>query len=271
MLVPAEYREAGCPPRRELVHRRPDALPHNQASSQFIAGITNLQLELPALKGHQHVAEILPGDFQTIDNDEWHATDLGIIPFDSPSHRLIGDMKSLPIVLKVLDGKRSAYFLDQPAQQGEQITFGIADHLKLIAGCVSFSKLKGIQSDTAPKQTCPEMELMCFTSAVGYSNGFQSDVLKIIQTAQLGHLCVDASGAKRSISFIHGTVVDDIVAGYDLPTPLAMKLLHVDYLVCRRQGADFGAFMGTNAIQFTKFPAAIMTYLSVSSGTIPIQ
>ncbi len=47
-----------------------------------------------------------------------------------------------------------------------------------------------------------------------------------------------------------------------------MDLLHLDYPVCRRQGADFGAFMGTKAIQLTKFAAAIMTYLSVSSGTI---
>lgn len=57
-----------------------------------------------------------------------------------------------------------------------------------------------------------------------------------------------------------------IVAGRDLATLLAMDLLHVDYPVCRRQGADFGAFMGTNAIQFTNFAAAIMTYLSVEPG-----
>ena len=106
----------------------------NLAGSQFIAGITNLQLELPALKGHQHAAEIFPGDFPAIDNDEWRAVHLGIIPFDSPSHRPFRDLKSISIVRKVLDGKRSAYFLHQPTQQGEQIVFGIADNLEPVAG-----------------------------------------------------------------------------------------------------------------------------------------
>lgn len=55
-----------------------------------------------------------------------------------------------------------------------------------------------------------------------------------------------------SISFIHGTEVDDIVAGHDFPTPLAMILLHDDYPVCRRQSWDC---MGTKAIQFTRFAA----------------
>lgn len=189
----------------------------------------NLQLELPALKGHQHAAEVFPGDFPAIDNDEWHATIFGIIPFDSSSHRLIGDVKPISIILKVLDGKRSAYSLDHPAQQREQIVFRIAVNLEPLAGRVSFLKLKGIQSDTTSKQPSAEMELVYFTGAVGDSNGFQSDVLKIIQPAQLGHLCVDASSAKRSISMLHGTVAHNIVAGRDLATLLAMELLHVDY------------------------------------------
>ena len=151
------------------------------------------------------MAEIFPGDFPAIDNDEWHATVLGIIPFDSPSHRIISDMKSHPIVLKVLDGKRSAYFLGQPAQQGEQIVFRVADNLELIAGWVSFSKLKGIQSGTASKQACPEMELVCFIGAVSYPNGLEPEVVKIFQTAQLSHLRVEASAAKLSISPIHPT------------------------------------------------------------------
>ena len=177
-------------------------------------------------------------------------------------------MKSICIVREVLDGKHSAHFLDQPTQKTEQIVFRIADYLKPIAGWVAFPKLKGIQSDDAFKQACLEMELVRFTGAVGKPNGIEPEVFKIFQTVQLSDLRVEASAAKLSISTIHGTVTDKIVAGRDLATLLAMELLHVDYPVCRRLGADFGASMGTNAIQFTKFAAAIMTYLSVSSGAI---
>jgi len=133
----------------------------HSGASHFITGIKNLQFELPALKAHQHAAEIFPRDLPTIDNDEWHTTIFGIVPLYSPPHRIVGNLETMPIdLLEVPDGKRSTYFLDQPTQQGEQIVFGIADHLEPIAGGVPFSKLKGFQRDNVPKQACPEMELV---------------------------------------------------------------------------------------------------------------
>lgn len=156
-----------------------------------------------------------------------------------PSHSIrprtvrVGDPEPVAIVLKVPDGKRPAHFLDQPAQQGEQAVIGIADRLELIAGGVPVPKLEGIQSDTASKQPCPEMEVVRFACAVGDPDGFEADVLEIVQTAQLGHLGVDAPGAKLPVSLVLGAVVDAIVAGHDLPASLAMKWLHVDYPICR--------------------------------------
>jgi hypothetical protein len=69
-----------------------------------IAGIKNLQLELPALETHQHLAEILPGDFLTIDNDKWHATVLGFVPLDSSPHRIVSDLRTMTFdLLNVLN------------------------------------------------------------------------------------------------------------------------------------------------------------------------
>ena len=85
------------------------------SASHFITGIKNLQFKLPALKAHQHAAEIFPRDLPTIDNDEWHTTIFGIVPLYSPPHRIVCNVKTMPIdLLKVLDGKGSTYFLDQP-------------------------------------------------------------------------------------------------------------------------------------------------------------
>jgi hypothetical protein len=138
----------------------------NLATSKLISRITNLQLELPTLEGEQHAAEIFPGDFPTIDNDEWCVINFGIVPLDSPSHGLIGNLKSSRIVHNMLDGKGSTYFLDQAAQQAEQIVVRVADHLELIAGRDFFSKLKGFQRDNIPQQARLEVELVCFASAV---------------------------------------------------------------------------------------------------------
>ena len=59
--------------------------------SHLFALVPNFQLELPALKAHQHPPELIPGDFPAIDNNQRHTTILSFIPLDPSSHYFIGN------------------------------------------------------------------------------------------------------------------------------------------------------------------------------------
>ena len=72
------------------------------------------QLELPTLKGHQHTPELVPGDFPAIDNNEWHATILSLIPFDSGSHHFIGNLQSVLTILDVRDRQGATHPIYEP-------------------------------------------------------------------------------------------------------------------------------------------------------------
>ena len=68
----------------------------------------------------------------------------------------------------MLDGKRSAYYLDHPAEQGEQIVFRIAVNLELVAGRISFLKLR-LRRDDVVREV---------TANVGAIEGQISDAVK---------------------------------------------------------------------------------------------
>jgi hypothetical protein len=50
--------------------------------SKLFALIPDLQLELPALAGHQHPAKFVPRNLSSIDNEQRCVTPLGVIPLD---------------------------------------------------------------------------------------------------------------------------------------------------------------------------------------------
>lgn len=81
---------------------------------KLLALVVDLQLELPTLKGHQHTPELVPGDFPAIDNNEWHATILSLIPFDSGSHHFIGNLQSVLTILDVRDRQGATHPIYEP-------------------------------------------------------------------------------------------------------------------------------------------------------------
>lgn len=201
---------------------------HSLVNSWLFTEVTNFQLELPALEGHQHPSKVIPRDFTAIDNDEWRVVPFGHIAFDSPPHRLFGNLKSAPVVRDVLDRNRATYFFDQAPQQGKQRVFGIANYLELIACRAAVLKFKGFNNDDIAHQACLEMKLVWFSGAVRDLNGFKPEVLKIFQPTAFSHVCVKAKSAKLSIALIERAVIDDVVAGRDRATRPTMNRLHVN-------------------------------------------
>lgn len=59
---------------------------HERQRLRFVAGIEYLQPELPALEGHEHLAELLPTDLSAIKDNQRHVTPFGIVPLDSPTY-----------------------------------------------------------------------------------------------------------------------------------------------------------------------------------------
>ncbi|EKD99221.1 MAG: hypothetical protein ACD_23C00072G0002 [uncultured bacterium] len=74
------------------------------------------------------------------------------------------------------------------------------------------------------------MKLVCFAGAVIYPDRLKSGIVKIIDTADLGDFCTEATAAKLSINPIHGTIVGDFVAVSVFAAPLAMNFCHDYYL-----------------------------------------
>lgn len=74
------------------------------------------------------------------------------------------------------------------------------------------------------------MELVCFASAVIYPDRLKSGIVKIIDTADLGDFCTEATAAKLSINPINGTIVGDFIAGSVFAAPFAMDFYHDYYL-----------------------------------------
>lgn len=70
------------------------------------------------------------------------------------------------------------------------------------------------------------MKLVRFASAVIYPDRLKSGVVKIIDTADLGDFCTEATTAKQSINPIHGTIVGDFIAGSVFAAPFAMDFCH---------------------------------------------
>jgi hypothetical protein len=135
--------------------------------SEFLALVSNLQPELPALTGQHHAAEFLPGDFSTIDDEERYTTILDSVPLNPALHDLvIRDLQPKLAVLHVSDGQGAADLFDQPPKQHQQISLWITDYLKLISSGMSVAKFKGIQGNAWAEQTGPEMKHMGFTCAV---------------------------------------------------------------------------------------------------------
>ena len=117
----------------------PLALPRSTQTraSWFVRRIDDLKPELPALKRHQHSTELLPGDIPAVNRQQGGLPSYGIVPIDSPPHRLFGDLRFDVFAAKVLDGEHSAKSFDQSPQEFKQIILGIAGDLTLIAGRVA--------------------------------------------------------------------------------------------------------------------------------------
>jgi hypothetical protein len=92
-------KKAGSPSARACSN--PDGY---RPQSQPFTGVAEFQLELPALETHQHTPELIPGDFPAVDDNEWHATLLSLIPLDPGSHHFIGNLQS--VALKRTPGRR---------------------------------------------------------------------------------------------------------------------------------------------------------------------
>lgn len=116
---------------KPVTHRRPSADCPKRLCP--IATINDLQLELPALKRHQHAAEVIPRDFLAIDHEGRCGLRGGIVPVDSSAYRLRGDLGFRAFAREVPDREHATESLDQSLEQPEQIVLGIADHLALIA------------------------------------------------------------------------------------------------------------------------------------------
>lgn len=74
------------------------------------------------------------------------------------------------------------------------------------------------------------MKLVCFASAVIYPDRLKPGIVKIIDTADLGNFCTEATTAKLSINPIHAVIVGDFVAGSVFAAPFAMDFCHDYYL-----------------------------------------
>ena len=71
------------------------------AGSDLFAPVAELQLELPALEGRHHVAEFVPGNLATIDDEHRHSVVLvGIAADNATQDQAIVYLRS---VVRVLD------------------------------------------------------------------------------------------------------------------------------------------------------------------------
>src|SRR3974390_309706 len=95
------------------LHRRTNGAGVNRNK---LALFENLQLELPAFEGHQHVAEVVPRNFPAIDNEEWQPTILVLVPFNTAAAHLGSSPQSKASLLDVLERQRAPNFLDQPVR-----------------------------------------------------------------------------------------------------------------------------------------------------------
>jgi hypothetical protein len=164
---------------------------------QLLALVANLQLELPTFKAHHHAPEFVPGEFPAIDDDNRHTPILGRVPLNPATDNLvIGDLHPEFALPNVLDRERAADLLDQSRQQCQQVTFGFADHLKLISVGLPISNLERIQGNAWPEQACPEMKVVGFPVAIREIDWREVNVLKLNQPIGFGDLGVEASGAK---------------------------------------------------------------------------
>jgi hypothetical protein len=68
------------------------------------------------------------------------------------------------------------------------------------------------------------MELVSFTIAINYPDGFKSGVIKIIHATVLSYLSTEAATTKFVVAKLYGAKVGNIVAGYVFATPLAFGL-----------------------------------------------
>lgn len=110
---------------------------------------------------------------------------------------------------------------------------------------------------------------MCFTGAVHDPDRLESEVLETFQPVQPRDLGVEASTAKLPMAAVDPAMGEDVVAGGELATPLAPDWLCVHHhLTCPRWVFPLDLGRATNAMQFTRFQIASMTYLSDSSGTL---
>jgi len=72
---------------------------------------------------------------------------------------------------------------------------------------------------------------VCSAGTVTDPDRLETEILEIIQAAPLSHLGVETSAAKLPVAAVHSAIVDDVMAGRELATPLtraACRTLVVD-------------------------------------------
>jgi hypothetical protein len=107
-------------------------------------------LELPTFEAHQHSAKFLPGDLSAIDDEDWYAAIVGVVPFNPAPDNLLCDLQAKFSVRKIFRRQGASNPLDQASKQREQVVFGFADDLKLVGGRLSVAEFECVDRNPRP-------------------------------------------------------------------------------------------------------------------------
>ena len=195
---------------------RTDLSTDAEGGSQLFALVGDAQLELPALKTHQHAAKFVPANLPTINDEKRHAAIAGIVPLNPTAHdSLFRDLQSVLAVREMLCGQGTAHLFDQSPEQNQQVFLRITDDLELVASRMSTAKFEGVERDSGPEQMGAEVKLMDFSSRINETHRLGLGVFESCQPGCFRDFLVEALATEMSISAFNGAVVDDVVARGD--------------------------------------------------------
>src|ERR1035437_9784060 len=181
--------------------------------SQLFALVGDAQLELPALKAHQHAAKFLPADLPTINDKKRHAAIAGIVPLNPTAHHsLFRDLQSVLAVREMLCGQGTAHLFDQSPEQNQQVFLRIADDLEAVTSRMSIAKLEGVERDSRAEQTGAKVKLVDFSSRINETHRLELGVFESCQPGCFRHFLVETLATDMSISAFNGAVIHDFVA-----------------------------------------------------------
>ena len=179
---------------------------------QLFTFVPDSQFELPALKGHQDAAKLLPADFSTVDNEKWNPAFAGIVPRNPSTHySVVRDLQSVLTVLEMFGGQGTPHFFDQSTEQNQQVFLRIADDLEAVARWMSVAKLESVERDSGAEQIGAKVKLADFSRGVNETHRLELGVFESCQPSRFRHFLVEALTTEMSISSFNGTVIDDVI------------------------------------------------------------